>query len=159
MCITYLVDLCQVVNLLYIVLVIVHRVCNREKPHVRGALQRSLQLGCILQLFQPTDHFEPSPSGINHANGFLQALFKRPADGHDFADTLHGATDFTVDFGTEFREIPLRDFGYDVVERWLEACSSSFCDGVGQLGKCMSQSNFGSCVGKGVPCRLGSQCG
>ena len=146
-------------NFLYIVFVIVHRVCDREKPHVRGALQRSLQLPWILEFFQSTNHFEPSPPGVDHTDSFLQALFKRPADGHDFADTLHSTTNFTVDLVTELGEIPFGNLCHDIVERRFEARSGSFCDRIRQLGKGVSQGNLGRCVGEGVSRCLGRQSG
>lgn len=156
---TYLVYLCQVVNLLYIVLVIVHRVCDREKSHVRRAHQRSLQLPWILQFFQPTHHFEPSPPGVDHTNSLLQALFKRPADGHDFTDTLHSATNFTVDLVAELGEIPFRNLCHDIVERRFEARSGRFCDCIRQLGKGVSQGDLGCRVGEWVSRCLGRQSG
>jgi len=57
----------------------------------------------------------------------------------------------------EFSQIPFGDFGNDIVEGWFEASGGGFCDGVGQFGQGVTESNFSGSVGKRVSRSFGSK--
>ena len=96
-------------------------------------------------------------SGIDLADGFLETLFEGTADSHDLADGLHGGTDPTVNLRREFCEIPLWNFGYDVIEGRLKTRSCSLCNCIRHLRQCVTESDLGGCVRERVPSRLGCE--
>lgn len=94
--------------------------------------------------------------GVHLTDSLLQGLLKGSADGHDFADRLHGRADVALNM-LELGQIPLGDLGDDVVERRLEAGGGGLGDGVGQFGEGVTESDLGSGVSERVTCGLGRQ--
>ena len=78
----------------------------------------------------------------DHAEAFLNHFFEGAADGHHFADALHGRTQFAVN-ATEFSQVPARDFADNVVECWFEEGACCFRHRVLELEEAVTQSQFG----------------
>ena len=51
----------------------------------------------------------------NHAQAFLDNLFKRPSDGHDFAHRLHAGAD-AVGYARKLVEVPARNLANQVIQ-------------------------------------------
>jgi hypothetical protein len=94
--------------------------------------------------------------GVDLTNSLLEGLLESSADGHDFADRLHGRTDVTLNM-LELGQIPLGDLGDNVIERRLEAGGGRLGNSVGQFGESVTKSDLGSGVRKRVTSGLGGE--
>ena len=68
---------------------------------------------------------ESGSADVEHADGFLQCFWKRPADRHHFANAFHFSADASV-CRAQLLDIPARDFDDDVIERRLEKSALFF---------------------------------
>src|SRR3569833_388767 len=146
-----LVNLCQFVDTIDRVVFVKHGLADRQPPPVARVLELKVKIGKLIAL-------EADNSRVYLADCLLEGLLDRPANGHDFADRLHGASDISLDV-LELGKVPTRDLGDDVIERGLEIGRCGLGDGIGEFWQAVAETNLGGRVGKRISGGLGCQSG
>ena len=134
------------------IVLIEHRIRNSEQPHIRGLGEGAIQ---ILRLYVS---FEAFPPRIDLSDSLLKLFFECTSIGHHFADRLHRRADFSINLRREFGQIPLRDFGHNVIKRRFETGCGGFSDCVGELWECMAKSNLSCRIRERITGSFRCQC-
>ena len=144
-----LVDLGQLVDLVNGVVLVEHSLSNSQPAAIGGVAESLIEVIELITL-------ETKVFRVNLTDCLLQGLLPGTTNSHNLTNRLHGGANVAVDV-LELAQIPAGNLSDNVVQTGLEVGGGGLGNGVGELGKSVSQTNLSRGVSKRVTGGLGSQ--
>ncbi len=133
-----------------------HAVLHGIGDYEDAAVGRALEGALDVVDYRRAVAGEAVHSLADHAQAFLESLFKCASDGHYFAHRFHGRTDVPV-YAMELAKVPTGYFHHHIVQGGLEECRGALGYRVGEFEKTETECKFGSHKSQRIAGGLGCQ--
>ena len=147
-----LVNLCEFMNPVYGISAL-KRSCYSKYSGVGRIFERIVKVFRIVFVA-----YEAAGSLSYHAKSFLNGFLEVASNSHHFSDTLHAGADFAGDT-FELGKVPARNLADYIVKGRFKEGRGCLGNGVFQLEKSVSKTQFGGNKGQRIAGSFGCQCG